>query len=261
MSIPPAYSTPIMKNEVKNIHNDGGNSEQNIYITDPVISASQPHKYLGIFGMLWVAVLLVGVFTSLKTFTVYGFVFSVGIIAYPLVYIFNDVFTEVYGYRVTRKIVWTGLCSMLIVTFLAALYSYVPSPEFQYNEAFNLVFRASPIIAIGSVASFFSGELTNSFILAKLKIRTNGKYEWVRLVLSTLFGQTVDNSIFFFTAFYFAGWYTLGEVMPLVASTVIFCTVWEVLALPITKRVIRIIKRKEGLNTYDHGTEFNPFKI
>lgn len=230
-------------------------------ITDPVVSASQPHKYLGIFGMLWVTVLLVGVFTSLKTFHLWGFVFSVGVIAYPFVYIFNDIFTEVYGYRVTRKIVWTGLGSMLLATVLTSIYSYVSSPGFEYNDAFNLIFRAAPIIAIGSIISFFAGELTNSYTVAKMKILTNGKHEPARLVLSTLFGQTVDNFIFFFTAFYFAGWYTLGEVFPLVASTVLFCTVWEIIALPVTRKVIKIIKQKEGLDTYDHGTKFNPFSL
>lgn len=236
------------------------NQEQKL-ITDPVVSASQPHKYLGIFGMLWVTVLLVGVFTSLKTFHLWGFVFSVGVIAYPLVYIFNDIFTEVYGYRVTRKIVWTGLGSMLLATILTSIYSYVPSPGFEYSEAFNLIFRAAPIIAIGSIISFFAGELTNSYTIAKMKILTNGKYEPARLVLSTLFGQTVDNFIFFFTAFYFAGWYTLSEVFPLVASTVIFCTFWEIIALPLTQKVIKIIKQKEGLDTYDHGTRFSPFSL
>ena len=230
-------------------------------ITDPVVSAKQAHKYLGIFGMLWVTVLLVGVFTSLKTFHLWGFVFSVGVIAYPFVYIFNDIFTEVYGYRVTRKIVWTGLASMLLATVLTSLYSYVPSPGFEYNEAFNLIFRAAPIIAIGSIVSFFAGELTNSYTVAKMKIFTNGKHEWARLVLSTLLGQTVDNAIFFFTAFYFVGWYTMGEIIPLVISTVAFCTVWEIIALPITQQVIKIIKRKENLDTYDHGTRFSPFSF
>lgn len=230
-------------------------------VTDPVVSSQQPHKYLGMFGMLWVTVLLVGVFTSLKTFHLWGFVFSVGVIAYPFVYIFNDIFTEVYGYRVTRKIVWTGLASMLLATILTSIYSYIPSPGFEYNEAFNLIFKAAPIIAVGSIISFFSGELTNSYTVAKMKILTNGRHEWARLVLSTLFGQTVDNFIFFFTAFYFAGWYKLEEVFPLVISTVIFCTVWEIIALPITQKVIRIIKNKEGLDTYDRGTNFSPFKF
>lgn len=236
------------------------NPEQKL-ITDPALSANLPHKYLGVFGMLWVTVLLVGVFTSLKTFHLWGFVFSVGVIAYPFVYIFNDIFTEVYGYRVTRKIVWTGLGSMLLATVLTSIYSYVPSPSFEYSETFNLIFRAAPIIAVGSIISFFAGELTNSYVVAKMKIITGGKHESARLVLSTLLGQTVDNFIFFFTAFYFAGWYTLGEVFPLVVSTVIFCTVWEIIALPVTTKVIKVIKQKEGIDTFDHGTKFNPFSI
>lgn len=230
-------------------------------ITDPVVSANQAHKYLSILGMLWVTVLLVGVFTSLKTFHLWGFVFSVGVIAYPLVYIFNDIFTEVYGYRVTRKIVWAGLGSMLLATVLTSIYSYVPSPGFEYNESFNLIFRAAPIIAIGSIVAFFSGELINSYIVAKMKILTSGKHESARLVLSTFFGQTVDNFIFFFTAFYFAGWYTAGEIFPLVISTVVFCTAWEIIVLPITRKIIKIIKEKEGLDTYDYGTKFNPFNF
>jgi uncharacterized PurR-regulated membrane protein YhhQ (DUF165 family) len=106
-----------MTNEVKNTHH----ADPVDYITDPIVSASQPHKYLGIFGMLWVTVLIVGTFTSLKTFYVGSLVFSVGAIAYPFVYIFADIFTEVYGYRVTRKIVWTGFACMFIASFLAYL--------------------------------------------------------------------------------------------------------------------------------------------
>lgn len=229
------------------------------YITDPVVSANQPHKYLGIFGMLWVTVLLVGTFTSLKTFYIGTLVFSVGAIAYPFVYIFADIFTEVYGYRVTRKIVWTGFACMLLAAILTSIYSYVPNPSFEYNDAFNMIFRAAPIVAIGFIIAFFAGELTNSYIVAKMKIWTKGKYVPARLVLSTLFGQTVDNTIAFFTAFYFAGWFTAAEIIPLTITTVVFCTTWEIIALPITQKVIKIIKHKEGLDTYDVGTNFSPF--
>lgn len=246
-----------MTNEVKNTHY----ADQVDYITDPVVSASQPHKYLGIFGMLWVTVLIVGTFTSLKTFYVGSLVFSVGAIAYPFVYIFADIFTEVYGYRVTRKIVWTGFACMFIASFLAYLYSIIPNPDFKDNDAFNLIFKSSPIVALSFVVAFFAGEITNSFIVAKMKLLTKGTYLHARLILSTFFGQLVDNGIAFFAVFYFAGWYSIDEIVPLVATTVIFCTVWEVLALPVTKRVIRTIKKREGLDTYDHGTEFNPFKI
>ncbi len=157
-------------------------------ITDPVASAKKAHKYLGIFWMLWVTVLIVWVFTSLKTFHIGNMVFAVSVIAYPFVYVFNDIFTEVYGYRVTRKIIRTGLWAMLLATILASLYSYIPNPDFEYNEAFNLVFRASPIVGVGSVFSFFFWELTNSYIVAKMKIWTKGKYERLRFIGSTLGG-------------------------------------------------------------------------
>ncbi len=233
----------------------------NSLITDPAISAAQAHKYLSVFGMLWVTVLLVGTFTSLKTFYIGGFIFSVGAIAYPFVYIFADIFTEVYGYRVTRKIVWTGFACMLLAATLTSMYSYVPNPDFAYNDAFNTIFRAAPIIAIAFIIAFFAGEFTNSYVVAKLKILTKGKYLNLRLVLSTFLGQTVDNGIAFFSAFYFAGWFTMTEIIPLTVTTVLFCTIWEVLALPITRKVIRVIKEKEGLDTYDEGTNFNPFAL
>jgi uncharacterized PurR-regulated membrane protein YhhQ (DUF165 family) len=92
-----------------------------------------------------------------------------------------------------------------------------------------------------------------------MKVMFSGKYLNTRLVLSTLFGQTVDNTIAFFSAFYFAGWFTASEIIPLTITTVVFCTTWEIIALPITRRVIKIIKHKEGLDTYDRGTNFNPF--
>jgi queuosine precursor transporter len=230
-------------------------------ITDPALSAARPHKYLGIFGMLWVTVLLVGTFTSLKTFYLWGFVFSVGAIAYPFVYIFADIFTEVYGYRVTRKIVWTGFVCMLLAATLTSIYSYVPNPDFALDEAFNAIFRAAPVVALGFIVAFFAGELTNSFIVAKMKLWAKGRFLNFRLVLSTFFGQTVDNTIAFFTAFYFAGWFTAAEIIPLTISTVVFCTAWEIIALPITRWVIRVVKQKEGLDTYDHGTNFNPFSL
>lgn len=230
-------------------------------LRDPSVTSRLPHKYLSIFGMIWVTILTVGTFTSLKTFSVAGYIFSVGAIAYPFVYIFADIFTEVYGYRVTRKIVWSGFFCMIVATSLASLYSYIPSSDFPYNDAFNMIFRSSPLVAIGFIVAAFCGELTNSFIVAKMKLLTGEKFVHARLVISTFFGQSVDNSIAFFWAFYVADWFTFEQIIPLTVSTVIFCTAWEILALPITHKVIHVIKNKEGIDTYDHGTVFNPFRF
>ncbi len=136
-----------------------------------------------------------------------------------------------------------------------------PQSVLRYNSEFDLIFKASPVVALGFIVAFFAGELTNSFIVAKMKLLTKGKFLNTRLVTSTFFGQTVDNSIAFFTAFYFAGWFTAAEIIPLTITTVVFCTTWEIIALPITRKVIKIVKEKEGLDTYDHGTNFNPFSF
>lgn len=231
-------------------------------ITDPAVSASHPHKYLGMFGMVWVTFLLIATFTAVKTFSFGGVIFSVAILSYPFTYIFADIFTEVYGYRVTRRIVWTGFFCVVLASVITSLYSLVPASEsFTYNDSFSLIFLASPIIAFATIAGFFGGELTNSYVLAKLKLYTSGKNMWARLVGSTLAGQLVDNTIFFTTAFMVAGFFTADELVPLVFSSVAFCTIWETIALPITYRVVRWIKHKEGLDTYDRGTNFNPFEL
>ncbi|OGG54984.1 hypothetical protein A3D62_02975 [Candidatus Kaiserbacteria bacterium RIFCSPHIGHO2_02_FULL_49_11] len=230
------------------------------YITDPAVSASYPHKYLGIFGMLWVTFLIVATFTATKTFSIGPVVFSVAILAYPFTYIFADIFTEVYGYRVTRKIVWTGFVCVLIASLVTYLYSIVPpSDSYTYNEAFRSIFLVSPIIAIATMLGFFGGELTNSYILAKLKIFTAGRWQGVRYIGSTLGGQFVDNTTFFLFAFLAAGVFTVSELLPLVLSSVAFTTIWETLILPITYRFIAFLKHAEGLDTYDKGTNFNPF--
>src|SRR3990167_8880668 len=110
-------------------------------ITNPVVSASRPHRLLGIFGMIWLTFLLLVTFTQLKTFSVGSFVFSVGVITYPFTYIFSDIFTEVYGYRVSRKVVWTGFVCVLIASLVTYLYSIVPpSDSYTYNEAFRSIF-------------------------------------------------------------------------------------------------------------------------
>jgi uncharacterized integral membrane protein (TIGR00697 family) len=230
-------------------------------IRNPEESARQPHKYLSIFGMIWVSVLIMSTFTSLKTFYINDLVFTVGVIIYPLVYIFADIFTEVYGYRVTRKIVWTGFACSLFVSMVAYLYTLIPNPSFEHDAAYNLIFRAAPIIALGAFVANTSGEFINSFILAKMKLLWEGKYLNARLVASTLFGQLVDNSIFFFVAIYFAGWYGLADALPLLISTVLFCTIWEVIALPVTRRVIAFVKNREGIDTYDYDTRFSPFSL
>src|SRR3989338_7864131 len=231
-------------------------------ITDPVVAANQHTKYLGILGMLWVTFLLITVFTAVKTFSIGPFVLNIAILAYPFTYVFADIFTEVYGYRVTRRIVWTGFACVLAASIITYLYSIVqPSASYADNEAFSLIFKTSPAIALAAIVSFFGGEMTNSFVLAKMKIFTKGSTMWARLIGSTAAGQLVDNTLFFGVAFLAAGAFRLEEFIPLTLNTAIFATAWEVLGLPVTYRVIKFIKHKEVLDAYDKGTNFNPFAL
>ncbi len=231
-------------------------------IKDPELSYSTKHKYLGIFGMIWVSFLLLTAFTTVKTFNLFGLVFSAAALGYPITYIFSDIFTEIYGYRVSRKIVWTGLFCLMITTIVASLYSYIPASvyfgEVEQN-AFNMIFRVSPIVALGTIAGFFSGEIINSYVLAKLKIKTRGALEEVRYVLSTFFGQLFDNSVAITIILLLSDLFEFKEGVGFAITTAIFCTLWELLMTPVTRRAISWIKKQEGLDTYDIGTNFNPF--
>lgn len=232
------------------------------YQTDPTKISERHHKYLDILGMIWVALLVVATFTCGKSFDIGPMAFSVATIFYPITYIFADLFTEVYGYQKTRRIVWTGFFCLILVTLIAYLYSFVPpSSEYPDNDAFITVFRASPILAFAVICGFFAGELTNSYVLAKMKVKTQGKHLWARMIGSTLVGQFADNTVGYSLAFLLGGFFTLQLLPNLILSTVIFCVLWEIIALPITQRVVVWLKKAEGLDIYDRDTDFNPFKL
>ena len=231
---------------------------------DPEITASQNHKYLGTFGMIWVSFLLVTIFTTSKTFDIFGITFVAVAIGYPVTYIFSDIFTEVYGYRVSRRIIWSGFFCVLVATSVAYLYALIPPSQYfgvEDNNSFNTIFRASPIIALSTVLGFWFGELTNSVILAKMKLLTRGKKEWLRYIISTFFGQAVDNTIAFSMLVFVAHLFSFKEVIFTAVTTILFCTVWEVFASLITHPIIKKIKEMEGIDTYDYGTKFNPFRF
>lgn len=231
-------------------------------ITDPVLSANHHHKYLIIFAMLWVTFLLLTTFTTLKTFEINGVVFFAAVIGYPFTYLFSDIFTEVYGYRVSRKIIWTGFLCIFLASVFAYIYTLIPPSSYfteVENNAFNLIFRASPLISIAMILGFWVGENINSIILAKMKIWTKGAKQGLRYITSTFFGQIADNCSSVIFILIVANLFTAREAFSGAFTAIIFCTVWEIIALPITYKVIKALKHAEGLDTFDHGTHFNPF--
>ncbi len=229
-------------------------------ITDPRQAENTSHKYLDIMGMVWITFLVVATLTAAKTFDIGPFSFSVAVLCYPITYIFADIFTEVYGYKKTRRIVWAGFFCLIVATAIPYFYTHVPaSPSFTDEAAFKTIFQASPALALAVVLCFFAGEFSNSYVMAKMKILQNGKFLGFRLIGSTLAGQTADNIIFYSVAWALGGFYTLNALPNLIFSTVLFCTIWEFLALPLTYRIIVFLKRAENLDVYDRGTDFNPF--
>lgn len=236
----------------------------NELIVDPVVSASRPHKYLIVFAMLWVTFLLLTTFTTLKTFEIHGIVFFAAVIGYPFTYVFSDIFTEVYGYRVSRKIIWSGFLCIFLASIFAYIYTLIPPSSYfteVENNAFNMIFKASPLLSIAMILGFWAGENINSMVLAKMKIWTKGKKQGLRYILSTFLGQIVDNSTSVIFILIVANLFTAREAFSGALTAIIFCTVWEIIALPVTYKVIKLIKKAEGLDTYDHGTKLNPFLL
>jgi len=232
------------------------------FITDPILASRQHFKYLDIIDMVWICCLMLSTFTASKIFDLGEFQFTAGVLIYPFTYIFSDVFTEVYGYRQTRRIVWTGLGMLLLSSVvLRGMVAVPPSQSYGDQEAFSTIFGQSTLLTIATMMSFFSGEVTNSYVLAKMKIGSNGKWLWARATASTLAGQSIDNFIFYFVAFGLNGTFPPSTIVSLWLSCVVFCTVYEFLATPLTYKICNSLKRAEGLDVYDRGTNFNPFAV
>lgn len=229
-------------------------------VTDPNTALRSRTKYLDIIGIVWISCLLLTIILGPKMIDVGPFKFSVGVLFYPITYIFSDVFTEVYGYKTTRRIIWMGFFILIFTAILTSLALAIPSSSiYQDSAAFQIIFTPVPIFAAVAIVSFWAGEFINSYIMAKVKIITGGKYLWMRTTSSTVAGQTIDNFFGYFLAFSFTGEYSTTTLINLWLSTVAFCSLYEFIATPITYKIVSFLKRAEGLDVYDYGTNFNPF--
>lgn len=214
--------------------------------------------YVDIITALFVAVLLISNITSTKL-TSFGFLtLDAGTILFPLTYIFGDILTEVYGYARARRVIWIGLlCNLLMAGIIIIVGMLPPSPDWPNQEAYNTILGLAPRIVLASIVAYFAGEFINSFLLAKLKITTKGKYLWSRTIGSTLIGQMLDTVIFIAIAFW--GLLPTEVLISLVISNYIFKVAMEVLFTPVTYYVVNKLKKVEHEDHYDHKTNFNPF--
>jgi uncharacterized integral membrane protein (TIGR00697 family) len=217
-------------------------------------------KYFDIVMALFVTVLLVSNVVSAKITRFGPFTFDGGTILFPLSYIFGDILTEVYGYRRSRKVIWTGFFANFLMSAIFILVGLMkPAPGWENQDAYMKILGLTPRIVVASLIAYFSGEFTNSFILAKMKILTKGRWLWTRTIGSTIVGEGVDTLLFVTIAFF--GVLPSPLLISVIISNYIFKVGFEVLATPLTYGVCRFLKKKEGVDTYDYGTRFNPFRL
>jgi len=219
---------------------------------------TKPFRYFDIILGIFVAVLLISNTTSTKILRFGPFTFDGGTLLFPIAYIFGDILTEVYGYKRSRKVIWTGFfCLMLMVAFYG-LVGYLPAAaDWPYQQEYQHLLGFVPRIALASLVAYLAGEFSNSYVLAKMKVAMKGKALWARTIGSTIIGEALDTSIFVMIAFYGA---LPGPLLWAVAvSNYIFKVGIEVLFTPATYAAVRFLKRAEGVDHFDTATNFNPF--
>ncbi len=187
--------------------------------------------------------------------------FLAGVLFFPISYIFGDILTEVYGYARDRRVVWAGFAALAFASLMAAVVVHLPpsASSFANQAAVEAIFGNTPRIVLGSVLAFLCGTFVNSYVLAKMKIWTRGRWLWTRIIGSTVCGELVDSVIFYLVAFY--GRMPAGHLAGIMFTQYALKSAWEIVAAPLTYRVVAFLKRAESEDFYDTHTNFTPFSL
>ena len=232
-------------------------------------------RYYDLLMAAFVAVLLgSNLISAAKQVQVAGLTFGAGVLFFPMSYLFGDVLTEVYGYARSRKVVWAGFGALTFSALMAGVVLALPPAagwEFSTlttsgepvtiprQAAWAVVFGGAWRIALASILGFCVGEFVNSYTLAKLKIQTRGRLLWTRTIGSTIVGEAADSLVFYPVAF--LGIWDTRKVVAVMTANYLLKVAWEILATPLTYRVVAFLKRAEGIDYYDVGTDFSPFSL
>ena len=200
-------------------------------------------KYFFYIAILFVTILIVSNTVGVKLVAVGPFVFTGAVFIFPISYIFGDVLTEVYGYRASRKIIWSTAGALVLMSIGYILVGLGFAPR----------------IALASITALVVGEFCNSYVLSRMKVWMNGRALWMRTIGSTIVGEGVDTIVFVTIAFY--GTVPLAVLFTIIWSGYLFKVIYEVLATPITYAVVGWLKKAEGIDTYDRGISYNPFHL
>lgn len=223
----------------------------------PAISKKTSFAFLPVLTGLFTATLLISNVLNCKVLRVGSLPFTGGLLMFPFVALFGDVLTEVYGYAESRKVIWTGLGSLVLLLLMIEVCGAWPAdPLWAHQAAYEVILGAVPRIVIASLVAYFAGEFSNSYVLAKCKVRTQGRLIFLRFVLSTMVGQFIDSAAFVLVAF--SGRLPPSQMVLVALTGWAIMVFWEVAALPITLPLVKALKRHEGVDYFDVGTNFNP---
>ena len=229
-------------------------------------AAPPPFRYYDLVMAAFVTILLLSNLIgaskpSYITLPVIGeWSFGAGVLFFPVSYIIGDILTEVYGYARARRVIWAGFAALLFMAFMAWVVVQLPPADgWPGQDAYEFVFGNSWRIVLASMVAFWAGEFANSYVLAKMKVWTEGRHLWMRTIGSTVVGQGLDSLIFYPLAFWgLAGW-PIELLWQVVLSQWAIKTAWEALLTPLTYVVVGALKRTEGVEVFDTETDFSPF--
>ncbi|MBR3255935.1 MAG: queuosine precursor transporter [Clostridia bacterium] len=215
-------------------------------------------KFFIIICSINITCLLISNIITIKTINIFGFIFTAGDILFPITYILNDIFTEVYGFSKSKFIIWLSFFCNLFMVIIFRITILLPVNEtFKMQKELVNILGSTPRILIASFISFLVGNFANSIIMSKMKVKTKGKYLALRTIVSTLIGEGLDTIIFI--PIVFIGFLELKTILFLIIDTYILKVLLEVILTPVTYKVVGIIKKKESIDTFDNEQKYNIF--
>lgn len=224
-------------------------------------SGQRQYRYYDLVMASFVTILLCSnLIGTSKVITIYGFTCGAGVFFFPLSYVFGDILTEVYGYARSRKVVWAGFAALAFASFMSWFVVAAPAAkDWPFQSAYETVYGQTWRIVVASFLAFFAGEFTNSYVLAKMKLWTQGKMLWSRTIGSTIAGEAVDSLIFYPIAF--LGTWQHHLVVQVMVTNYLLKVLWEIIMTPVTYKLVNFLKRAEREDYYDWKTNFNPFTL
>jgi uncharacterized integral membrane protein (TIGR00697 family) len=225
-----------------------------------VLRGSKYSSYFVFVTAIFITCLITANIIAVKLFEVSGIVLPVAIVIFPISYIIGDVLTEVYGYSRARRVIWLGFLCNLLAVLAIYIGNILPSASFWKGQsAYEQILGYTPRILVASFLAYLVGEFANSFVLAKMKIATKGRWLWTRTIGSTLVGEGLDSLVFITLAF--IGTMPLGALFWVVLAQWLTKSAYEAVVTPLTYLIVNFLKRKEGVDVYDYKTKFNPLLL